>query len=60
MQSLSPGELFLFKLHSAQNFIIGGGFFTHSSILPVRLAWEAFGGKNGSSTFREMRCKILN
>ena len=58
-QSLRPGELFLFKLHSPQNFIVGGGFFTHSSILPVSLAWEAFGEKNGTATFGEMRTKIL-
>lgn len=58
-QSLKPGELFLFKLHSPQNFIVGGGFFTHSSILPVSLAWEAFGEKNGTATFAEMRSKIL-
>ena len=59
-QSLNPGELFLFKLHSPRNFIVGGGFFAHSSILPVSLAWEAFGEKNGASTFAEMRTKILN
>lgn len=59
-QSLSPGELFLFKLHSPENFIVGGGFFTHSSILPVSLAWEAFGEKNGAVTFAEMRRKILS
>jgi putative restriction endonuclease len=58
-QSLKPGELFLFKLHSPVNFIVGGGFFTHSSILPVSLAWEAFGEKNGTATFAEMRSKIL-
>ena len=58
-QSLRPGELFLFKLHSPQNFIVGGGLFTHSSILPVSLAWEAFGEKNGTATFAEMRTKIL-
>jgi len=58
-QSLERGELFLFKLHSPQNFIVGGGFFTHSSILPVSLAWEAFGEKNGTGTFGEMRSKIL-
>jgi putative restriction endonuclease len=58
-QSLKAGELFLFKLHSPQNFIVGGGFFTHSSILPVSLAWEAFGEKNGTATFGEMRAKIL-
>jgi hypothetical protein len=59
-QSLTPGELFLFKLHSPQNFIVGGGVFTHSSILPLSLAWEAFGQKNGAATFGEMRTKILN
>ena len=30
-QSFSPGELFLFKLHSPQNFIVGGFFSTHQS-----------------------------
>src|SRR5215831_5674497 len=58
-QSLRPGELFVFKLHSPLNFIVGGGFFTHSSILPLSLAWEAFGEKNGTSTFAEMRSKFL-
>ena len=58
-QSLHPGELFLFKLHAPQNFIVGGGVFAHSSILPVSLAWEAFGEKNGTTTFAEMRAKIL-
>ena len=58
-QTLAPGELFLFKLHSPQNYIAGGGFFTHSSILPLSLAWEAFGEKNGTATFKEMRSKIL-
>ena len=58
-QSLKTGELFLFKLHSPQNFVVGGGLFTHSSILPVSLAWEAFGDKNGTGTFEAMRSKIL-
>jgi putative restriction endonuclease len=58
-KALRPGELFLFKLHSPQNFIAGGGFFTHASILPVSLAWEAFGEKNGAASFIEMRSKIL-
>ena len=34
----SPGELFLFKLHSPRNFVVGGGFFAHWSALPVSLA----------------------
>ena len=58
-RTLKPGELFLFKLHSPQNFIAGGGFFTHASLLPVSLAWEAFGEKNGAATFEEIRSKIL-
>jgi putative restriction endonuclease len=58
-RALQPGELFLFKLHSPENFIAGGGFFTHASLLPVSLAWEAFGEKNGAATFEEMRSKIL-
>lgn len=56
-KALMPGELFLFKLHSPQNFIVGGGFFTHSSLLPVNLAWEAFGTKNGAATFELMRSR---
>lgn len=44
-QTLNPGEPFLFKLHSPHNFIVGGGFFAHSTILPASLAWEAFGIK---------------
>src|SRR4051794_25350172 len=54
-KALNPGELFLFKLHSPQNFIVGGAFFTHASLLPINLAWEAFGNKNGAPTFEEMR-----
>jgi len=54
-RALRPGEPFLFKLHAPHHFIAGGGFFAHSSILPVSLAWDAFGQKNGASTFRQMR-----
>lgn len=48
---LKPGELFLFKLHSPLNYIAGGGFFVRHSLLPVSLAWEAFGIKNGTSDY---------
>jgi putative restriction endonuclease len=56
-RALQPGGLFLFKLHAPQNFIVGGGFFTHASLLPINLAWEAFGVKNGAATFDEMRTR---
>ena len=54
-KSLDPGEPFLFKLRAPKYYIVGGGFFAHSTILPVSLAWSAFGIKNGASTFSEMR-----
>ncbi len=54
-QSLSPGEPFLFKLHSPRDYIVGGGFFAHNSILPLSLAWDAFGEKNGVRSLEEMR-----
>ena len=56
--ALSPGELFLFKLHSPDNFVVGGGFFAHFSALPVSLAWEAFEEKNGARSLPEMRTRI--
>jgi len=55
-KALRPGELFLFKLHSPYDYIVGGGFFVHSSLLPISLAWEAFGEKNGAMDLLEM-CK---
>lgn len=57
-KALSPGELFLFKLHSPLNFIVGGGVFAHSSLLPASLAWESFGIGNGATTIVEMRARI--
>lgn len=55
---LQIGELFLFKLHYPDHFIVGGGFFAHSSVLPCSLAWGTFGEKNGAATFEEMRQRI--
>jgi len=52
-QALAPGELFLFKLHRTaetgnKDLIAGGGIFVSYSILPLSLAWQAFGEKNGA------------
>jgi putative restriction endonuclease len=57
-KALQPGGLFLFKLHSPRDFVVGGGFFAHWSPLPVSLAWEAFGEKNGAATVEEMRVRL--
>jgi putative restriction endonuclease len=58
-KALQPGELFLFKLHSPHNFVVGGGIFAHASTLPCSLAWEAFGEANGALSAQEMRERIV-
>ena len=57
-KALQPGELFLFKLHAPRNFIVDGGVFARSDILPVSLAWDAFGTGNGTASLAEMRERI--
>jgi putative restriction endonuclease len=57
-KALKTGELFLFKLHSPRNFIVGGGFFTRFVLLPLSLAWEAFREGNGVRSLSEMRTRI--
>lgn len=46
-KAIAPGDLFLFKLHSPLNFIVGGGTFVSYTRLPLSLAWLAFAEKNG-------------
>ncbi len=57
-RALQPGELFLFKLHSPNNFIVGGGVFAHANSMPCSLAWEAFKEANGARSLVEMRARI--
>jgi putative restriction endonuclease len=57
-RALQIGEPFLFKLHSPDDFIVGGGFFSHFTILPASIVWQAFGEKNGAQTEEEMRARI--
>ena len=49
----AEGAPFLFKLKSPNHHIAGGGFFIKYESLPLRLAWDAFGEKNGATSFRE-------
>ena len=58
-RALQPGELFLFKLHSPRNYIVGGGVFAQAMTLPCSLAWEAFGQANGAADLAEMRARIM-
>ena len=55
---LQPGEPFLFKLHSPNNFIVGGGFFVRYSPLPASLSWDAFERKNGVESLAELLARI--
>ncbi|MBX9829136.1 MAG: HNH endonuclease [Xanthobacteraceae bacterium] len=57
-RALQPGELFLFKLHSPDNFIVGGGVFAHANSMPCSLAWEAFKEANGARSLSDMRSRI--
>ena len=57
-KALEEGDLFLFKLHSPQDFIVGGGFFLKFSILPSSLAWEAFGIANGANNLLELKGRV--
>jgi putative restriction endonuclease len=56
-KTLEAGGLFLFKPHR-RDFVCGGGFFAHATLLPVSLAWEAFGEANGAHTIEEMRGRV--
>jgi putative restriction endonuclease len=56
--TLAPGELFLFKLHAPNNYIVGGGHFVKFSRLPMSLAWLAFGEKNGVRSRSEFLSRI--
>src|SRR5690606_12126233 len=52
------GTPFLFKLRRPNNRIAGGGFFVTYSTLPIPLAWEVFGEKNGVATLGEFRALL--
>lgn len=58
LANFSIGQPVLFKLHMPEHFIVGGGFWTHFSRLPISLSWEAFGPKNGASSYSEMRVRV--
>jgi len=55
LSSAPIGMPFLFKLKNPYNHIAGGGYFVGNSKLPLSLAWEVFGEKNGASTFDEFK-----
>jgi len=57
--ALTPGELFLFKLKAPYNAIAGGGFYVRYTQLPLSLAWDVFGPKNGAADYRTFRHRLI-
>lgn len=57
-RALAPGQPFLFKLKAPHNHIAGGGFFVSHTFLPVSVAWETFGKKNGMPDYWAFSAKI--
>lgn len=56
--SSEPGTPWLFKLHAPRNVIVGGGYFAYYTRMPLAVAWEAFGIKNGVRSLREMQERV--
>jgi HNH endonuclease len=57
-KSMPLGSPFFFKLKSPHNAIAGFGFLGPISSVPLSLAWEAFGPKNGVPDLQAMVSRI--
>lgn len=56
---LAPGAPFLFKLKSPLNAIGGVGFFSSQTHLPMNMAWDVFGNRNGCDAYDQFKSMIL-
>jgi putative restriction endonuclease len=52
--AIREGERFAFRLKSPRNRIGGFGTLAQVSRLPIEMAWETFGAKNGSATLNDL------
>lgn len=59
-RALQPGSPFLFKLKYPLNTIGGVGFFSSHTFLPISVAWETFGNRNGCDNYDEFKRKIVS
>jgi len=58
-QQLVPGTPFLFKLKARHgDKIVGFGIFARHEVLPIWLAWDTFGRKNGATDFAALREQV--
>lgn len=55
---LRDGQPLLFKLKRPFNHIAGGGFFKHYTELPLSMAWDLFGTKNGAASYLDVWRRI--
>lgn len=53
-RALAPGEPFFFRLKKPYYTIAGFGLFARHEIVSAKLAWEAFGERNGAPNFAGM------
>jgi len=53
-RALAPGDLFLFKLHSPRDYVVGGGTFSEFRIHTAAQAWKEFGSRNGARSETEL------
>jgi putative restriction endonuclease len=57
-KALQPGEPLFFRLKKPHYAIAGFGLFARHEIVTARLAWEAFGERNGAPDFASMCARI--
>lgn len=57
-RAVGPGEFFAFRLKSPRNVIGGFGIVSNLQVLPIQLAWETFGTKNGVASLDDFITKI--
>jgi putative restriction endonuclease len=57
-KAIDKGAPFLFKLKAPYNAIGGIGFFSVQAFLPISVAWDAFGERNGCATFFNLKRMI--
>ncbi len=57
-RALKRDELFLFKLHSPQNFIVGGGYFLCYSNVPSFMLWDIFNDRTGALNEQELNERL--
>lgn len=57
-KALQPGEPLFFRLKKPHYAIAGFGLFARHEIVSAKLAWEAFGERNGAPDFASMCARV--